>query len=102
VNTNPDPTWPNWLADIYGPGQIGRERRTKALAEHADHKRQVEARLDANRGRGPGAEKPATAPLTAADFGVRAREYTREEMLRARRVLGIPEPGVDDAVEGEL
>jgi hypothetical protein len=102
MNTNPDPTWPNWLADIYGPGQIGRERRAKALAEHADHKRQVEARLDANRGRGPGAETPrprlSLLPISGSEHG----RYTEEEMRRSRRDLGIREPGTVGPVQDEL
>lgn len=84
-----DPLWPDWLAAIYGPAPAGPRKRAEALRIDAEHKRKVNARLDELHA--PPAPSP---PVAAAE-----REYTPEELRRARVALGIEDEIPREAAE---
>jgi hypothetical protein len=51
-HTANDP-WPHWLEEIYGPLPEGPRRREEALRQTAEHKREVEQRLNDSLGKPP-------------------------------------------------
>jgi hypothetical protein len=72
--------WPQWLAEIYGPAPEGPRRREVALRRDAKQMRDAMDRL--------ARASAALAPEPPARTRV-PREYTAEEMRKARIELGI-------------
>lgn len=86
----PDSSWPDWLADIYGPAPIGPQRRAEAFRKAEERNREIEARL-----------REMIPPIQRPPGARQKQDITAEDLRQARIALGLEPPDEPDERRAE-